>query len=77
MQSKNLIQYSKFLGGQDETEGKGFGLAMIVLLIKHLGFDPGNFRIYTKDSRTVARLEFPLTSDYIPIRSRQSQNKWH
>ena len=74
MQSKNLIQYSNLLGGQDETEGKGFGLAMIVLLIKHLGFDPNNFRVYTRDSRTIARLELPLSSDYIPIRDRKAES---
>ncbi|HMU84960.1 MAG TPA: hypothetical protein PKX74_16875 [Leptospiraceae bacterium] len=54
----------------DETEGSGLGLAMIVVLIRNLGFDAHNFRVFQKDNRTIARLEFPLNADYVPIRER-------
>lgn len=45
---------------------------MIVLLIRDLGFDPQYFRVYKTEDKTVARLEFPLSADYTPIRLRQS-----
>lgn len=63
---KNIVEFSLHYG--DETEGRGLGLAMIVLLMKDLGFDPGNFRVYRNGDRTVARIEFPLNKDYVPIR---------
>ncbi|MCE9600147.1 MAG: hypothetical protein K8S54_19470 [Spirochaetia bacterium] len=65
---KDIIDFSVQFA--DETEGKGLGLAMIVLLIRDLGFDPSFFRVYKKEGGTVARLEFPLSADYTPIRSR-------
>ncbi len=64
---KNIVEFSLHYG--DETEGRGLGLAMIVLLMKDLGFDPGNFRVYRNGERTVARIEFPLNKDYVPIRN--------
>lgn len=68
MDVKDLIEFSVLYG--DETEGKGLGLAMIVLLIKDLGLNPGNFRVFRKSDRTIARLEFPLLADYKPLRER-------
>ncbi len=52
----------------DETEEKGIGLTMVVKLIQEAGFDPANFRVYVKARTTVARLEFPLSSNYVPLR---------
>ncbi len=69
-EAKDIIEFSVMYG--DETEGKGLGLAMIVLLIKDMGFDPGYFRVYPGDKKTVARLEFPLRKDYKPIRELHS-----
>ena len=54
----------------DETEGSGLGLAMIVFLIRNLGFSADHFRVFQKGAKTIARLEFPLTADYVPIRNR-------
>lgn len=54
----------------DETEGKGLGLAMVILLIKDLGFDPALFRVFHDGNKTIARLEFPLSADYVAIRDR-------
>lgn len=65
---KDILEFSVQFA--DETEGKGLGLAMIVLLIKDLGFDSSFFRVYKKADRTVARLEFPLSADYTPLRLR-------
>lgn len=65
---KNIVDFSLHYG--DDTEGRGLGLAMIVLLMKDLGFDPGFFRVYQNGERTIARLEFPLDKNYVPIRNR-------
>lgn len=63
---KDLVEFSVHYG--DESEGNGLGLAMVVLLIKDMGFDPGNFRVYHNEGHTTARLEFPLSADYRPLR---------
>ncbi len=70
---KDIMDFYLHFG--DETEGKGLGLAMVVLLIKDLGFDPRNFRVYHTDNGTVARLEFPLSSNYVTMRDRMEQEK--
>lgn len=54
----------------DETEGSGLGLAMIVFLIRNLGFSAEHFRVFQQGPKTIARLEFPLSADYVPIRNR-------
>ncbi|MCB1306998.1 MAG: hypothetical protein KDK30_02405 [Leptospiraceae bacterium] len=65
---KNIVNFSVEYG--DETEGRGLGLAMIVLLIRDMGFDPEHFRVYHTDGKTTARIEFPLSANYIPLRER-------
>ncbi len=69
MGTRDLVEYAKDY--EDETEGKGLGLAMIILLIKFLGFSPEHFRVYSHEGGTIARLEFPLNKDYVPIRARK------
>lgn len=64
---KDLVEFSVHYG--DESEGNGLGLAMVVLLIKDMGFDPSFFRVYHNDGHTTARLEFPLSADYRPLRN--------
>lgn len=66
MNVKDLIQFSLKHG--DSKEGEGLGLAMVVQLLKYLGFNPGLFRIYTDRQWTVSRLEFPLDDEYLPLR---------
>jgi len=73
MQADHLIDM--YLHYADETEGSGLGLAMIIFLIRGIGFDPKNFRVYTEDGKTVARLEFPLNEDYVPIREKLKAKK--
>ena len=68
MQTGNLYEYSTLY--EDETEGRGLGFAIVVVLIKHLGFNPDNFRIFIENNHTIARLEFPLSKNYVPIRER-------
>lgn len=68
MLSDKLSEFYTHYG--DETEGSGLGLAMIVVLIRNLGFNAENFRVFRQDNRTIARMEFPLRANYVPIRER-------
>ena len=71
---KNAQSFSSlldfYMAHGDDTEGAGLGLALVIMLIKDAGFDPDYFRVFTRDNSTVARLEFPLLRDYIPIRQK-------
>lgn len=68
MSANELVDFYLHYG--DDSEGSGLGLAMIVFLMREIGFDPDNFRVYQKNGKTIARIEFPLNKDYVPIRSR-------
>lgn len=63
---ENMIDF--YEDNQDNTEGAGMGLALIATLLKNSGINPELFRIYTKDQHTIARIEFPLTENYISVR---------
>lgn len=67
---KDIVEFSEHYG--DESEGKGLGLAMIVFLMKDMGFNPSHFRVYRENEKTVARLEFPLSANYTPIREKRT-----
>lgn len=69
MDVKDVMEFYMHYG--DDTEGRGLGLAMTVLLIKDLGFNPDYFRVYHEGGRTIARIEFPLDAKYLPIREQQ------
>ncbi len=71
MKSKDLMDFIINYGFLDK-EGEGLGLPLVVLLLKEGGFKPEYFRIYKDNQNTIARLEFPLSMDYVPIRE-----KWH
>lgn len=68
MKMDKLVDFYMHYG--DESEGSGLGLAMIVFLIRSLGFDPKNFRVFTMGKKTTARLEFPMAENYVPIRDK-------
>jgi len=73
MKAPDLLEFSVQYG--DETEGSGLGLAMIVFLIRTLGFKPELFRIYNQVDRTMARLEFPLNASYVSLRERYEREQ--
>lgn len=68
----DLAEFSMHYGDETETVG-GLGLALVVTLIREIGFNPAHFRVYCKDKKTVARLEFPLSANYVPIRDRWTE----
>jgi hypothetical protein len=63
MQYTDLMQY--YLDHADDTEGAGMGLALIMTLLLAEGIDPGFFRVGISKNETIARIEFPLTPEYV------------
>jgi hypothetical protein len=60
-----------YLDQGDEMEGAGMGIALIVMLLKGMAIDPALFRIgNTTQTHTFARLEIPLTPEYVTLRDR-------
>jgi len=52
-----------------QAEGAGLGITMVVLLLKSCGISPHSFTIYkNRDNETVAKIEIPLSEDYISSR---------
>ena len=58
-----------YMDNMDNTEGAGLGIALTMILLKNEGVDPNLFRIITRPTETIARLEIPLTEKYVTIRS--------
>jgi hypothetical protein len=52
----------------DHKEGAGLGLLLVVNLLKLMGINPAYFRMGVIKDNTVARIEIPLSNDYISIR---------
>lgn len=73
MKATNLVDFIIHYG-QIEEEGEGLGLALVVFLIRDIGFSPEYFRVYKEENNTIARIEFPLSKDYIPIREKWKKN---
>ncbi len=67
MQYKDIAQF--YLEQGDELEGAGMGIALVIMLMKGLGIDPGLFRIGNiEDKQTLIRLEIPFTDSFVSIR---------
>ena len=63
----NLLDFYMEYG--DDTEGAGLGLAMVGILLDESGIDKHAFTLYSNQyNETAARLEIPLTKDYVPRR---------
>jgi len=58
-----------YMDNMDNTEGAGLGIALIMILMKNEGVDPNLFRIITRDTHTIARVEIPFTGEYVSVRS--------
>jgi hypothetical protein len=67
MNYEDIVQF--YLEQGDEIEGAGMGIALIVILLKGMGLDPSLFRIgNTADNQTFARLELPLSKNFVSVR---------
>ena len=63
----NLLDFYMEYG--DNTEGAGLGLAMVGILLDESGIDKHAFTLYSNQyNETAARLEIPLSPDYVPRR---------
>lgn len=63
----NLLDFYMEYG--DNTEGAGLGLTMVGILLDESGIDKHAFTLYSNQyNETAARLEIPLSSDYVPRR---------
>lgn len=57
-----------YMDNADNAEGAGLGLALILIMLKGEGIDPKYFRIIIGREETTARLEIPLSNDFISKR---------
>jgi len=59
-----------YLEHGDESEGAGLGLTMVGILLDQSGIDKHSFTLYSnnKYNETAARLEIPLSEQYLPRR---------
>ncbi|OHD57722.1 MAG: hypothetical protein A2014_11275 [Spirochaetes bacterium GWF1_49_6] len=69
MKYEDIAQF--YIDQGDELEGAGMGIALIVMLLRGMGIDPGLFRIgNTPAGQTFARIEIPLNDEYVCLRIR-------
>ena len=61
---------SFYMANMDNTEGEGIGLVMNLLLLKAENIDPALFRVATKDGYTTARVEIPLSNQFVSVRGK-------
>lgn len=54
----------------DHTEGAGMGLTMVGILLDQTGIDKHSFSLYSSEkyNETAAKLEIPLSNEYVPKR---------
>ena len=66
----SLIDF--FMEYGDSTEGAGMGLTMVGILLDQSGIDRHSFSLYSsqKYQETIAKLEIPLTANYISKRKK-------
>ncbi|MCE9597951.1 MAG: hypothetical protein K8S54_08280 [Spirochaetia bacterium] len=71
----NLFDF--YLEHGDDTEGAGMGLTLVGILLNQSGIDKHQFTLYSNPSynETTARIEIPLTNEYITRRER-FENGW-
>jgi hypothetical protein len=61
---------SFYMANVDNTEGEGIGLVMNLLLLKAENIDPALFRVATNDGFTTARVEIPLSENFVSVRGK-------
>lgn len=57
-----------YIDNADTSEGAGLGLALILIMLKGEGIDPNFFRIIIGEDSTIARLEIPLSENFVSSR---------
>ncbi len=67
MRTADIFEF--FTEHGDDTEGQGLGFAMNVLFLRSENIDPSLLRIGSTAGRTVARIEVPLSTGFVTLRS--------
>ena len=62
----DIVDYYK--KHSDQSEGEGLGLVLNLLLLKSEKIDPGLFRIGVVEGKTLSRIEFPFTNEFLSVR---------
>ncbi|MBE7410868.1 MAG: histidine kinase [Leptospiraceae bacterium] len=62
----DIVDYYK--KHSDQTEGEGLGLVLNLLLLKSENMDPNLFRIGVINGKTISRIEFPFSNEFISFR---------
>ena len=71
MTYEDIAQF--YMDHADPTEGEGLGMTMITVMLRQVDIDPHCFTIFTEGAETIARLELPMKSEYVPKRQRFEQ----
>lgn len=73
MNYSDIAQF--YMDNLDESEGAGMGIALVIILLKAEGMDPGLFRVYSlpRDGETIARVEIPFSPNYVSLREKSRQ----
>ncbi|MCR9144296.1 MAG: hypothetical protein NXI24_18765 [bacterium] len=66
MRTADIFEF--FTEHGDDTEGQGLGFAMNVLFLRSENIDPSLLRIGSTADQTVARLEVPLSQNFVTLR---------
>ena len=54
-----------YMDMQDNQEGAGMGIALILMMLKSEGVDPHFFTIYSDyQNKTIAKITFPMTQNF-------------
>lgn len=65
----NIAEY--YLDMQDNVEGAGMGIILILMLLKAEGIDPHSFTVQSDNvTKTLARMEIPLSKEHVSTRSK-------
>ncbi len=72
MTYEDIAQF--YMDFADNTEGAGLGMTMITVMLRQNEIDPHCFTIFNDDIYTIARLEVPMSPDYVPRRRRYKRS---
>lgn len=61
-----------YMNNEDHTEGAGLGLAMVTTMMKAEDINANFFRLFSDGDKTTARVEIPLSDDYISVREKET-----
>lgn len=74
MQYEDIAQF--YMEGGDSSEGAGMGIVLVTMMLKAQGFDPHLFTIRSNyQSSTIAKVEFPISENYLTSRERYEQKQ--